>query len=80
MLDENNYIRVDFDKITMILKNLIENGIIYNKSETPEIKVKISEGQDRYNFSVSDNGIGIPAAEQYKVFERFYRVDRARNK
>ena len=78
VLDENNYIRVDFDKITMILKNLIENGIIYNKSETPEIKVKISEGQDRYNFSVSDNGIGIPAAEQYKVFERFYRVDRAR--
>ena len=78
VLDENNYIRVDFDKITMILKNLIENGIIYNKSENPEIKVKISEGQDRYKFSVSDNGIGIPSAEQHKVFERFYRVDRAR--
>lgn len=76
--DENNYIRVDFDKITMILKNLIENGIIYNKSERPEIKVKITEEQERYNFSVSDNGIGIPADEQYKVFERFYRVDRAR--
>lgn len=76
--DENNYIRVDFDKITMILKNLIENGIIYNKSERPEIKVKMTEEQERYNFSVSDNGIGIPADEQYKVFERFYRVDRAR--
>ena len=76
--DENNYIRVDFDKITMILKNLIENGIIYNKSENPKIKVKITEGLDRYNFSVSDNGIGIPADEQYKIFERFYRVDRAR--
>ena len=76
--DENSYIRVDFDKITMILKNLIENGIIYNKSENPKIKVKITEGLDRYNFSVSDNGIGIPADEQYKIFERFYRVDRAR--
>lgn len=76
--DENNYIRADFDKITMILKNLIENGIIYNKSENPKIKVKIKEEQDRYNFSVSDNGIGIPTDEQYKVFERFYRVDRAR--
>ena len=78
VIDENNYIRADFDKITMILKNLIENGIIYNKSENPKIIVKITEGQDRYNFSVSDNGIGIPADEQYKVFERFYRVDRAR--
>ena len=76
--DENNYIRADFDKITMILKNLIENGIIYNKSETPKIKIKITEEQDRYNFLVSDNGIGIPTDEQYKIFERFYRVDRAR--
>ena len=60
VIDENEYIRIDFDKVTMILKNLVENGIIYNQSEKPHIKVEIKENQERYDFSVSDNGIGIP--------------------
>ncbi len=123
--DENEYIRTDFEKVTMILKNLVENGIIYNSSKTPCVKIKIEEENDRYNFKVSDNGIGIPLGEmilknlvengiiynssktpcvkikieeendrynfkvsdngigiplgeQYKVFDRFYRVDKAR--
>lgn len=76
--DENGYIKVDFDKIIMILKNLVENGIIYNKSEKPFVKIEIREKVDRYEFSVTDNGIGIPLDEQYKVFDRFYRVDKAR--
>lgn len=62
----------------MILKNLVENGIIYNSSKNPCVKIKIEEENDRYNFVVSDNGIGIPLGEQYKVFDRFYRVDKAR--
>ena len=62
----------------MILKNLIENGIIYNKSENPYVIVKIEEKDDRYNIMVRDNGIGIPIYEQDKVFERFYRVDKVR--
>ena len=58
--DENEYIRTDFEKVTMILKNLVENGIIYNSSKNPCVKIKIEEENDRYNFVVSDNGIGIP--------------------
>ena len=46
--------------------------------KTPCVKIKIEEENDRYNFKVSDNGIGIPLGEQYKVFDRFYRVDKAR--
>lgn len=76
--DENEYIKVDFEKITMILKNLVENGIIYNNSKNPYVKIKIVEEVDRYIFKVIDNGIGIPLGEHYKVFDRFYRVDKAR--
>ena len=70
--------RIDLNRISTILKNLVENGIIYNSSPKPCIRVGISEQEDRYSFSVSDNGIGIPLDEQFKIFDRFYRVDKAR--
>ena len=71
-------INTDKEKLIMILKNLIENGIIYNTSEIPSIKVDITEEKSKYLFSVKDNGIGIPQDKLKKVFERFYRVDKAR--
>lgn len=78
LTDGRDYLKVDSEKFSMILKNLIENGIIYNKSENPYVIVKIEEKDDRYNIMVRDNGIGIPIYEQDKVFERFYRVDKVR--
>ena len=71
-------INTDKEKLIMILKNLIENGIIYNTSEIPSIEVYITEEKSKYLFSVKDNGIGIPQDKLKKVFERFYRVDKAR--
>lgn len=78
LTDGRDYLKVDSEKISMILKNLIENGIIYNKNPHPQVSVNIVEKGDRYEVSVEDNGIGIPIYEQDKVFERFYRVDKAR--
>ena len=71
-------INTDKEKLIMILKNLIENGIIYNTSEIPSIQVDITEEKSKYLFSVKDNGIGIPQDKLKKVFDRFYRVDKAR--
>lgn len=71
-------INTDKEKLIMILKNLIENGIIYNTSEIPSIQVDIIEEKSKYLFSVKDNGIGIPQDKLKKVFDRFYRVDKAR--
>lgn len=71
-------INTDKEKIILILKNLIENGIIYNTSKIPSIDVEITEEKSKYLFSVKDNGIGIPQDKLKKVFERFYRVDKAR--
>ena len=74
---KTDFIRIDFDKTTMILKNLIENAIIYNNN-LPKIKITIKEKFDKYKISVEDNGIGMNKSDTYKIFDRFYRVDKAR--
>ncbi|MDO5789389.1 MAG: ATP-binding protein [Fusobacterium sp.] len=78
LTDRRDYLKVDSEKLSMILKNLIENGIVYSKNSEPKVTVKIVERGDRYNIAVEDNGMGIPIYEQDKIFERFYRVDKAR--
>jgi len=74
---KSEYVRIDFEKTTMILKNIIENAIIYN-ANIPKIKVTIKEKFDKYKISIKDNGIGIKKSDTYKIFDRFYRVDKAR--
>lgn len=56
--------------------NLCENAIKYNK---PDGRVDITIGEDEHNviLTVADTGIGIPSAQQDKVFERFYRADKS---
>lgn len=75
--DENDYMNIDFEKTVTVLKNLIENGMTYNTNK-PHIVVTIKEEADRYRISVKDNGIGVPESEKENIFERFYRVDKAR--
>lgn len=58
-----------------LISNLMSNAIKYNK---PQGKIKITI-QDS-TFMISDTGIGIPLSEQTRVFERFYRVDKAKSK
>jgi len=75
--DKNNYINVDKEKIVLILKNLIENSIIYSE-KLPKVIIRIEENDIEYKFGVEDNGIGIPKDSLSNIFERFYRVDNAR--
>jgi two-component system sensor histidine kinase SenX3 len=63
--------------------NLVENAVVYSD---PGARVAIgahvssSGDDDRVQITVSDNGIGIPANEHERIFERFYRVDYARSR
>ena len=59
--------------------NLIENAIKYNK-EDGTIDVMIKKKKHRCEFCVKDSGIGIPADQLDRIFERFYRVDKSHSK
>ncbi len=58
--------------------NLVQNAIRYNK-QNGSVWVEV-HGGDEPRLVVRDNGIGIPADEQQRIFERFYRVDKSRSK
>ena len=58
--------------------NLVQNAIRYNKPNG-SVWVEVHDG-DQPRLVVKDNGIGIPADEQQRIFERFYRVDKSRSK
>lgn len=67
------------DDLYEVAFNLIENAIKYNLPEG-QVDVEVSHRADRVLLSVSDTGVGIPDEDKPKVFERFYRVDKARSR
>lgn len=77
--NKTTYINANYDEIYQLLKNLIENAIKYGKIHG-HIKVDLRREDTNLAFEVSDDGIGIPKSEQSRIFERFYRVDKARSK
>ncbi|MBP9510449.1 MAG: two-component sensor histidine kinase [Fusobacteriaceae bacterium] len=77
---KSNFIKTDWEKFKLIFKNLVENGLVYNNSIIPKITISVKEESNHYLISISDNGIGIENLELDKIFERFYRVDKARTR
>ncbi len=69
-------IKTDSNRFKQVLLNLIDNAVKYSPSEQP-ITVRI-KAQAQAIIEVCDRGIGIPLAQQTRIFERFYRVDEAR--
>ncbi len=65
--------------LEVIVKNLVENALQYNRPGGT-IDVRIEPRGGSLVVTVSDTGIGIPQAEQSRIFERFYRVDTARSR
>ena len=62
------------DAIERIALNLLDNALKYRTKREPWIRLSLEETATEARLSVSDNGIGIPAAERERVFEEFYRV------
>ncbi len=62
-----------------VLYNLCDNAVKYNRKDG-KVTVSIRQGEDSLILSVSDTGIGIPAGDQPRIFERFYRVDKSHSK
>ena len=66
-------------EIHQILYNLMENAVKYNR-RGGFVRVAVDMGEETYTITVEDNGLGIPAEDLPRVFERFYRVDKARSR
>ncbi len=72
-------VNIDSERIQQVLSNVISNAIKYSP-ENAEINVKLYEEDDFALVSVSDTGFGIPESDLPRIFERFYRVDKARSR
>ncbi|WP_409252405.1 cell wall metabolism sensor histidine kinase WalK [Bacillus sp. SCS-153A] len=73
------FVDIDKDKLTQVLDNIISNALKYSP-EGGLITFKVKEEEEMIIISVSDQGLGIPQDNLTKIFERFYRVDKARSR
>ncbi|WP_194972431.1 sensor histidine kinase [Aquiflexum lacus] len=69
----------DKEKIFRVCQNLISNSIKYN-NDGGEIDVTLKSHKNQLTVEVKDNGKGIPPEDLKRIFERFYRVDKSRNR
>ena len=75
----NAVVSGDFSQLVSAIANLIENAVKYS-DQSHQVDVRISTTDETVSVEVEDRGIGIPADSIDRIFERFYRVDRARNR
>jgi signal transduction histidine kinase len=69
-------VRGDADELGLVFRNLLDNAVKYSDAPV-DVRVRVQEvGADRVDVDISDRGIGIPAGELRKIFQRFYRVGR----
>ena len=73
------YADVDEVKISLAISNLVENAIKYNK-EDGWVRVSLNADHKYFYIKVADSGIGIPEEGKEHIFDRFYRVDKARTR
>ncbi|WP_342388467.1 two-component system histidine kinase PnpS [Salinicoccus bachuensis] len=73
------HLQGDEDRLRQIILNLVGNGINYT-AEGGTVKVSLKENVDKVRLIIQDDGIGIPEESLPRIFERFYRVDRARSR
>ncbi|MFS8188457.1 cell wall metabolism sensor histidine kinase WalK [Rossellomorea sp. FS2] len=73
------FVEIDQDKITQVLDNIISNALKYSP-EGGTITFIVEEKNGFIEISISDQGLGIPKDNLGKIFERFYRVDKARTR
>ena len=69
----------DEDLIRRLILNILDNAVRYAPSNSV-IRIALDRAADRYAIAISDDGPGIPAEVQSRIFERFYRVDASRSR
>ena len=77
--EENYYIYGDPGRVSQVFRNLISNAVKYS-GEGSQVKVSLSAEESFVVGKIQDQGIGIAPEDLPRVFERFYRVDKARSR
>jgi len=77
--DTQLHVRADEEGLRQILDNLIDNAIKYTR-ESGRVTLRWFSTDGKVSIEVEDTGIGVSAEDQKRVFERFYRVDKARSR
>jgi two-component system phosphate regulon sensor histidine kinase PhoR len=70
-------VRGDPDRLGQVVVNLVHNAVKFSP-DGGDVTVSVRPGTDEVVVAVADHGVGIPKAAQARIFERFYKVDRAR--
>lgn len=78
-IGEGYNVLADRPRIAQVLTNLVYNSIRYGKQDG-DTRIRLSSTLEKVIIEVADNGIGIPNEHQGRIFERFYRVDKHRNR
>ena len=78
-VQENCIVLGGEDDLYQVLFNLVENAIKYNLP-AGLVRIILGKEESRVFLRVEDTGIGIPESEREKIFDRFYRVDKARSR
>lgn len=79
-LPEGLLVLADSDRLAQVVSNLVDNAIKYGRACGQVVVSSRVLGNDRIEVCVRDDGPGIPAEARTRVFERFYRVDKARSR
>ncbi len=78
-IEQGCVVRSSPDEMYQVLFNLVENAIKYN-SEGGKVWIRARTSDEHAVVTIEDNGIGIPKEDRPKIFDRFYRVDKARSR
>ncbi|MBT2584202.1 cell wall metabolism sensor histidine kinase WalK [Planococcus sp. ISL-109] len=73
------FVEIDTDKLTQVIDNIISNALKYSP-EGGKVRFAVREKEDELLVEVTDEGMGIPKENVERIFDRFYRVDRARSR
>ncbi|MGY4688238.1 cell wall metabolism sensor histidine kinase WalK [Salibacterium sp. K-3] len=71
------YVDIDKDKVMQVFDNIVSNAVKYSP-DGGTITINVRPGPETVDVEITDEGVGIPKESQPKVFDRFYRVDKAR--
>ncbi len=78
-IDKNIEMKMDENSIRQLIEILLDNAIKHSKDKET-IKITLTENNNEITLKVINKGEGIPKGEEEKIFERFYRVDKSRNR